>query len=547
MNATSRILRGLAWAPVAVGVATLGWILWHLDQLATAAHWNGDAAAPALIAESLGRDPLGHTVLGDVSSLSTLLAYRATEWAPAHRALWAAFPYAVSLAGVALLALAAWRLAGRWAGLTSAALAVGVTTDVLFTQVAPAFRATTWATMALLAAVLVLAGARERGGAGALAVAIAAGAATGLAVVSDPLSLVVAVVPFTVALLAMATVMRARRWLAWAALAFVMSGATTLAFGLSMMHGLGLSTHTEGDAYFARAGLSGVPGHFGQWWRSVVALFTGSKGDWAPQWWLWPSLVVALAAIIAIPVVTVVAWRRTPVRGPGTARGGAAERDASQRGFWTFWALVVLALTAAFVMSGIPDRTGGVTVDRYLVPLVIAVAATLPVALVRPGWRRTTGAVAALLLMLPGVVLLWQDDLVTRREAYPQVRQAPAIAAWLRGQGAVTGYSDYFDALAMTYQEGIDVRPAAPCADGHGMCPTPINTRQAWYRRAPGRSFLILDPALPAGVDLAAALRGMRMPRQVARRRFEGIDVVVLAGDPGVAGAPRAPRRPPSG
>lgn len=510
--------------PAIAGLGTLAWILWHLPALTSAAHWNSDAAAPALIAESLARDPSGHTVLGDVSSLSTLLVYRATEWLPAHRALWAAVPYAVSLVGIALLAYASWRLAGRWAAATTAALAVAVTTDVLFTQLAPAFRATTWATMALLAAVLVAAARRSHGGPGPMAVAMAAGAATGLGVISDPLTLVVGVVPFAVAALVATMAVQRRRWLVAPSVAFVVAGAVAAGIGLSLMDGWGLATHTEGSGYVARARLDTFTGHFGQWWQSLVAMASGTQGDWTPPWWGWPAVLALAAMLVAIPVLAVRALMR--------------RRDigAAVLGFRVFWAVVVLALTVGFVGSGIPNRLGGVTVDRYLVPLVLAVAACLPVALARPARMRWLGALAALALMVPGMVLLWRGDLVTRREAYPNVRQATAMAAWLRTEGATTGYSDYFDALSLTYQRGIDVRPAQPCQSGPALCPSAINTRDVWYRPVRGRTFLLMNSGTVNGRDLAAIVAAMDLPPVVARRTFEGVQVMVLARD--VRGAP---------
>ena len=194
------VLRRLLWLPALAGPIALISVLWQFNRFVDAAHWNSDAVATALVAEDLAHHVGGATVLGDVSSLSTLLAFRATEWLPAHRWVWGAMPYALTLLGIALLALAAYWLAGRWAAATTAAIALAVSADVLFTQIAPAFRATTWFSVALLAAfVVLLAGDRLRGP-WLAASAVLIGLVTGINAVSDPLLIVIGLIPLAIAL-----------------------------------------------------------------------------------------------------------------------------------------------------------------------------------------------------------------------------------------------------------------------------------------------------------------------------------------------------------
>jgi hypothetical protein len=195
---------------------------------------------------------------------------------------------------------------------------------------------------------------------------------------------------------------------------------------------------------------------------------------------------------------------------------------------------VVVLLTVGFVVSGTPNGLGGVATDRYLVPLVIAAASVLPVLTASPIRARIVGAIGATVLVIPGLVTLATADMAVRREAQPQAREATAIAAWLTTHGATTGYSDYFTALALTYNTPLTVRTIEACKppSGQVLCRGVINTRDAWYasdRRR--RTFIILNAGNANGRALAAALPTAHLPHPIAHARFADIRVLLYPGD----------------
>lgn len=196
----------LCWLPMLAGPTALVLTLTQLHRLAEAAHWNSDAAAPAIIVESIDRAD-GGTVLGEISSASTLFLFRATRALPDHRAVWDALPYLLAVIGVGLLAWVSFRLSGRWAAAITFAVGTCVSTDVLFTQIAPAFHGTTWLSVAVLLAFLVglETGIPSRGWHAALAACLV-GVFVGANVASDPLLLAVGLLPF-----AATAIMRWRR------------------------------------------------------------------------------------------------------------------------------------------------------------------------------------------------------------------------------------------------------------------------------------------------------------------------------------------------
>ena len=514
------MLRRLLWLPAIAGPIALFAVLWQFDRFVSAVHWNSDAVATALMAEDLANGVGGHTVLGDVSSLSTLLAFRWTMWLPAHRWFWGAMPYALTLAGIALLALVSYWLAGRWAAAMTTSMALAVSADVLFTQVAPAFRATTWFSVALLVAWLVVIAQERLTGAWRLVGAIAVGAITGINVVSDPLLLLVGVMPFAVALVPLAFDRDRRRAATAALAAFAASACAAGVAGVGAMHLMDLSTHKAGTAYLARARGDLVATHLHQYCDNLLALTGAVNGPGMLRWWGVPAVIALICTLVALPVMAVISSRR---------RGTATATTA----FLAFWSASTVLLTAGFIVSGTPNGQGGMATDRYLVPLIIAVASALPVMTSTSIRTRAVGAVAVAALVVPGLVMLATADMAVRREAQPQARQAAALTTWLTAHGATRGYADYFTALALTYNTPLTVRTieACPPASQRALCAGVINTREAWYRRD-GRTatFVILNAGSGNGRALAAALPNAGLPRSIARKRFGPVSALVYPG-----------------
>ena len=149
-------------------------------------------------------------------------------------------------------------------------------------------------------------------------------------------------------------------------------------------------------------------------------------------------------------------------------------------------------------------------------------------------------ALRALLRQDPDILMVGEirdlatADMAVRREAQPQAREAMAIAAWVTEHGAHAGYSDYFTALAMTYNTPLTVRTIEACRapSAHVLCRGVINTRDAWY--APDRrrrSFIILNAGTANGRSLAAAMPKAHLPRPIARAQFDDIGVLIYRGD----------------
>lgn len=499
--------RVVVWLPALLGGSALVLILARFPRLSGAALWNADAVAPGLIAESIRRDGFGATVLGDVSSLSTLVLFLLTEPIPGHRILWQALPYAIALLAITLMALITWRLAGRWAAALTGALGICVGSDVLMTQLAPAFRVTTWLGIVICAGVAAWGAVRERVPVWAL---IGVGIITGVGIASDPLLGALGLVPLCFVLV------RARRWARMGVVAIATAAA--VAACLALMWALSLSTH-RGNLLPVASPQEMIT-HLGQLWRGIIALLGAGDGSMVgaqwPAWWGVPALVAFWMGLVLIVMHGVRVVRR----------GSLTALDA----YLLFWGILVVLLPVGFVLSGIPDVQAGILTDRYLVPLVLAVGAAGPILCASSPSRRAWGALGATALLATALVPLAQADLATHREAQPHVRQATAISAFVRAEGASRGGADFFTALPLRWHTGLDVIPVAPCAGDTEICLNPVNAREAWRAgpRAP-RSFLIVNRALGTGRELAPVTGVVGRARRV--RAFGPIAVFIYDGD----------------
>ena len=525
-----RLVCAAVWLPALGAPLFLALLAVRFDELTASIHSNSDGSAPALIAESLGRGGAhgGPTVLGDISYATTLLAFWLTRWIPGHRELWNALPALLFVAGGALLAWSSWRLAGRWAAALTLTLSVALGTDALFTQLAPAFHGTTWFMCALLAAFLVALSTGSLRPPRRLRVAwVLLGVLCGLNLASDPLLALTGLAPFVLAAWlgprGAETRRHVRLALATSAVALVTAGATLAVLTLADIR----TRRTErGDSYVLLASPEDIARHLGQLWRYTLAIFGAGQGTGSIT--IWPDALLAGVAIAALGGVLWlglrVSWRR---EGPAAL----ATR---------FWAIGVVLLAMGFVLSQIPDPdarlVGGdglLIPDRYLVPLVLAVAATLPVWAAGGLARRAVVAAGTAVLAGAAIAALITSDLAGPRERLPIARQAGSIASYLRAEGIARGYGDYWSAHAMTYVSGITTRAVIDCDLGRAVvpCPLRINARRGWYRPVAGRSFVMVDATTEAGRGVGRLVASGSLGAPVGGRDFGPIRVHLFADD----------------
>lgn len=521
--------RRLVWLPVLGGPVAVVLILAHLQRLAAATHWNSDAAAPAVIVESSG----GHgdvTALGEISSATTYFLFWATRALPDHRLVWACLPYLLALVGVGLLTWVSLVLAGRWAAGMTLTLATCVSTDVLFTQVAPAFHGTTWVSVALLAALLIArVDGRIRDPRRAAFVWCLVGLVTGAGIVSDPLLVIVGCLPF-----ALAAVLHRRRiagQLHGGATRVAALGAASVIVGAAgtlivlRVAGMTTSRALRNDSYLPLAAPDEVVSHAAQAWRGFLALLGTGAGTGVPTGpGGWAITLVGTAALLLVAALG--------IRASATRSARPAAPRSAHDALFVFWGSATVLLLLADVFSDIPDPAAGTTNDRYLVPLVLAFAAVVPV-WGADGQRRVPVAVGIGVLAIAALIPIAAMQLATERESGPHARAAPAIASWLASRSVDRGYSDYWDSLSLTYHTGLTVRAIERCGPSPGsLCPRILNARRSWYRPSgASRTFLLVNPTFGPGSALAQLDLPTVLGPPAASRRFGPTDVYVYDYD----------------
>ena len=417
---------------------------------------DADTVSAPVIGELFGGTPAhASVVLGQFGWYATLLFELATKWLPLHRQIWEVAPYAMALGGAALAAWSVWQVAGRWAASITAVLLICAAPATLHLLLSMTQHAPDWFCLALLAAFLIV---LQRRTAALRSRAIApfvliVGTIVGVNAASDPLLVISGLVPFGLALLA-------THWLArgpHSARALKIGLATLAVVGVTwvgtdvLMASLRVAPESGVDTtVLASAGKIGA--NLRLWWQSIAVL---GNGDFFGRDVTFASVLAVACAALSIAAV---------VRPPRAAwlelRAATASRapvEASARlAFLVFWCSSASLLSLAFVISATPVD---IHADRYLVGLVYAAAAVIPV-LAAP--RIQTQAVVlagACIFALGGVISMGNGTVARNTEGFPTTRAADP-----RSPGSpprITSGSDTRatrDAASITWSTGIRVQ-----------------------------------------------------------------------------------------
>ncbi len=323
-----RVYRLWPWLPLPVGVAYLLLLLVKFNQIVAATYLNADAASAPVIGELFGGAPAHRQVfLGQMGWFSTLLFELATRSLPLHRQLWETVPYAMALASVALIAGAAWRVAGRWAAAIAgmAILCAGPHTLGLLFSLND--HSTTWFSLALLAALLVF---FETPPAwlspwSAASIALVAGAIVGVNAASDLTLMVAGVVPIVFAA-GLTWALRPGRerasacgWIVGTVVVAVVCDVLTHTWA----HHENVLTPPQ-FAHNTFAAAEAIPINFKLWWQSLMVLGNGNFFGETLGFASALQLLCAVLTLVALALVVRFAWRALVAAAP---RGWRRQED----------------------------------------------------------------------------------------------------------------------------------------------------------------------------------------------------------------------------
>jgi hypothetical protein len=224
--------------------------------------------------------------------------------------------------------------------------------------------------------------------------------------------------------------------------------------------------------------------------RFVHLVWSQGNGDFAARpfgvAWL-VSLLCAVLASLGLLFVLAVALR-TALRG----------RSSPVLAYTLYWGLVLCFLSASFVFS-----TGGQRRGWYLIVLVYAAPAVLPIVVSLGGSRRSehlrTGlAAAAGFLIVVNAVSLARGEFRFGGPG-PLAANEPRIARLARSQGISVAYADYWSGSSLSWgsQLKLHVYPVRTCGldSTSGLCPMLLNVVTSWYTPRPGAKTMLITQA----------------------------------------------------
>jgi hypothetical protein len=343
--------RATVWVPLALMAAYLVLVAIEFHQFVDATNWFSDSSASYVIAQTLGSAPSGrHVVLGQFGWYTTLWFFLVTKGLPLHRQIWEAVPYIVALLGAGLVSWASWRAIGRRAALLTLVVLVCASPDVLVILLSPTLHTSTYFTVSLLAAYLVLLATvpRARRGPYAVAGAVGVGLMTGANAASDSLAWIAAVGPFVLAGVGLWGLRRtaAARQVALAVLATSAVTAIAGAVASAVMRADGFSTKPPRAVF---ASFEQTVNNVKLLVQVVLKMGGGSIFEQRVGGHGLLTLACAAIALIGVAIPFVLLWRL--VREPATAEPDAA---LGRPAFVLFW-----GLCAVLVVVGVRARGGG--------------------------------------------------------------------------------------------------------------------------------------------------------------------------------------------
>lgn len=269
------------WTPLVSAAVYVVVLFATLPSVVAAVYRNADVATAPEIGQLISSAPsFAQTTLGNAPWYSALWFEQLTGGLPGHRTVWELAPWILTLAGIGLVAWAAARVAGRWAGAIVAATCACAGATVLPLQFAWSVHAVAYVHICVLGAYLVpLALGSNRGGERwtQAALAVVVGLVTGVGIASDKLVIVGGLVPFVLAgtvLWRLVAPDAARRVLALV-LGVTVGSVMVAELATAAAHSQNISPAPFPIMF---SGLAQLPGHVGDLVGSLVVLANGSFG-----------------------------------------------------------------------------------------------------------------------------------------------------------------------------------------------------------------------------------------------------------------------------
>ncbi len=163
-----------------------------------------------------------------------------------------------------------------------------------------------------------------------------------------------------------------------------------------------------------------------------------------------------------------------------------------------------MLLSIGFIVSSTPVDINS---DRYLVGLIYAAAALVPLLAGASTLRRAAISIGVSVFAFTGLVTLVQGTVTGNPGHFPSDSVSARVAQIARREHLTVGYAGYWDAAPITWATHLAVKIYPVYACGAGLCPFYYHNISSWYTPQPGlRTFLISDPTQPIAAPPVPAL-----------------------------------------
>ena len=485
------------WAAVPLGVVYLVLLAARFRGVIATSNLDADTVSAPVIGELFGSAGAhASIVLGTFGWYSTLLFELATKWLPAHRQIWELAPYLIALAGAALITWSVWQIAGRWAAGIAAVLLICAAPQTLHLLLSMTQHAPDWFCCALLAGFLVLLQrtASKHSPLLLVSLAVVIGVVVGVNAASDLLVTIAGLVPFVLAVLATHLLARNPNSTRVLRVALVMLAVIGLTWGITDAAMSASSIGPQPGLDTTKLATAGqIATNFRLWWQSIAALGNGDFFGRDPSFSSGLAVACAALSIAAVALLPRLGWHE--VRHRPAPKGSPAAAD--RLGFVVFWCSSAILLTTAFLLSALPLD---VHADRYLVGLVYAAAAVIPVLATGRAPTEAAALLGTCVFALGGVTSMAQGDYTRNTARFPSTGLARQIASVAATHHLRYGYAGYWDASPITWATHLRVQvfPVSVCDQNAHLCRFDLHFISSWYTPRPGiQSFLLIDPAQP--------------------------------------------------
>ena len=417
------------------------------------------------------------------------------------------------LVATAFMVSSARRVLGSASAVAVGALCIAAPPVVGWEVLSPVAHESTLLLTAVAAWQLVALSRAARGR--ALISALAVGALAGVCLVSDPLAIPTAAIPWLIG-----SVIIARRQPACRTPMLVTASSATVSAVLASLIATAGGIVERSNAELVPS-IHGITAGLN---TTAVTLGQMLSGVWYSE--AFPD-AVAILAFLLFAAVLYMATREVTRRDQVAVQGRAT--------YVWFWVLSTGGLIAAFCLSGLGIQYDPVAYQgHYVDGLWFVVAALLPIGLLRPGTVRVVATVSVIALILSAAAG------AIRTPSYPfedpDYVDGPQLTATLQELGLTHGYGGYWESYAIGWHTGqrIEALPLQRCTHStgvRGLCRYEF-AAPAWYRAQPGPIFVVAITASCYNNDLCINTANLAaLPKPETVRTVGLLQVYVYSRD----------------